>query len=90
MSSPEDRYRKLETKTLPNGRVVYMSAIPLVVDVDPLMDDSIVASERDRMDIIAHNMYGSAEEWWRIAAANRRVDGSLHLKPGTTVYIPKE
>mgnify|MGYP003296379362 CR=1 FL=1 len=90
MSRPEDRYRKLETKTLPNGRVVYKSAIPLVVEADSLSDISMVANERDRMDIIAHNVYGSAEDWWRIAAANKRVDGSLHLTPGQTVLIPKE
>lgn len=89
MSRPEDRYRKLETKTLPNGKQVYRSAIPISLDADPLIDPTIIANERDRLDIIAHNVYGSSEEWWRIAAANKRVNGSLHLKPGTKVLIPK-
>ena len=89
MSRPEDRYVKLETKVLPNGKTVYRSAIPRTVDADPLTDTTIIANEQDRMDIIAHNVYGDSAEWWRIAAANKRVDGSLHLKPGNSVIIPK-
>lgn len=90
MARPEDRYISLETKTLPSGRVVYKSAIPIVVPVDDLNDLTMIANERDRMDIMANNAYGSSEDWWRIAAANRKVNGSLHFRPGTTVIIPKE
>lgn len=87
-SRPEDRYVQLTTKTLKNGQVVYTSAIPITPAVT---DDDIrlVASETDRMDIIANNVYGAPEEWWRIAAANRLVKGSLHFKPNTTIIIPK-
>jgi nucleoid-associated protein YgaU len=89
MSLPEDRYVKLETKTLPNGRVVYRSARPLPIDPGP-NDLSFTANERDRMDIIAHNAYGSPVEWWRIAAANRISKGSALIPPGTTVVIPSK
>lgn len=88
MPRPEDRYRKLETKQLPNGKTVYMSAIPMTVPADPLTDVSIVANEQDRMDIIANNVYGSSQDWWRIAAANKRVNGSMHFTTGQTVLIP--
>jgi hypothetical protein len=89
MSRPEDRYVKLETRKLGNGKVVYRSARPRTIEVDENESLMITANERDRMDIIANNVFGSASEWWRIAAANRRVDGSLHLPVGTKIVIPK-
>jgi hypothetical protein len=88
MARPEDRYRKLKTKKLVDGRVVYSSAIPVSIETDDL-DESFVANERDRMDIVAKNQFGSALDWWRIAAANKKVNGSLHFKPGQTVIIPR-
>lgn len=88
ISRPEDRYVKLEVKTLSNGRVVYKPAIPVSVPTDD-NDSTFVANERDRMDIIANNAYGTQFDWWRIAAANKHVNGSLHFKPGTKVVIPK-
>lgn len=89
MSKPEDRYETLDIKILPDGREVYASARPIKIDADPLVDQVLIANERDRMDVIAHNVYGSAEEWWRIASANKRVDGSLHLRPGIKIVVPK-
>jgi hypothetical protein len=90
MSNPEDRYIKLETKVLPNGKTVYKSAIPKSITPDELNDLQIIASDADRMDVLAHNAYGSAQSWWKIAAANKRTNGSLFFKPGTTIFIPKE
>jgi nucleoid-associated protein YgaU len=89
MSRAEDRYVKLESKTLPDGRVVYKSAIPKVIEGDPVNDLTIVANERDRLDIIANNVFGDPTQWWRIASANGRVNGSLHILPGQTLIIPK-
>jgi nucleoid-associated protein YgaU len=88
MSRPEDRYVKLETKTLPDGRTVYKSARPITVSVDDA-DRSIVANERDRLDIMANNVYGTPSDWWKLAAANKHVRGSLHVKPGTKLIIPE-
>jgi len=90
MARPEDRYVKLEIKTLEDGRRVYKSARPRAVLIDEDTDVNLVANERDRMDVIARNVFGSTMDWWRIAAANRRVDGSLHIVPGTTIYIPRK
>jgi hypothetical protein len=90
MPRPEDRYIKLETKTLKDGRTVYKSAIPKTFEIDELNDIQLIAGETDRMDVIANNVYGSAHEWWRIAATNKRTNGSLFFKPGSTIYIKKD
>ena len=84
-----DRYQNLSTKVLPDGRVVYRAARPSVVR--PSITDAVIpANERDRFDIIANNVYGNAQEWWRLASINGRVDGSLHVKPGNDIRIPTE
>jgi nucleoid-associated protein YgaU len=89
MSQPEERYVELKTKILSDGRVVYRTAIPITITTDPLNDVTVVANERDRLDIIAHNVYGDASQWWRIAAANKHVNGSLHILPGESLIIPR-
>jgi nucleoid-associated protein YgaU len=89
MARPEDRYEKLETKTLANGTVVYKPARPKAVDVHD-NDITIDVNERDRMDVIANNMYGTPLDWWKIAAANHLTNGSLHITPGTKITIPKD
>ncbi len=89
MARPEDRYVKLDTKTLPDARLVYKSA--RANDVVPTDTElRIISDEKDRLDIIARSVYGSPVEWWRLAAANRRVDGSLHSLPGKEIVIPKK
>lgn len=89
MAKAEDRYRKLLVKTGWDGKLVYRPAIPISISEKP-GDMEFIANERDRMDIIANNVFGSSTEWWRIAAANKKVDGSLHIKVGTRVIIPRE
>lgn len=91
MASPDDRYIKpLQTQTLSDGRIVYTSAIPVSPTVDTLTNPSIVASDQDRMDVLAHNVYGSILDWWRIATANSIVNGSLHIRPGLKIYFPSK
>lgn len=88
MINPENRYVKLQRKTLVDGTVVYKPALPKVIETTD--DDTvIIAGELDRMDVIAANAFGSPLEWWRIAAANKKVNGSLMFKPGQKVIIPK-
>jgi hypothetical protein len=88
MARPEERYRKLKKKQLPDGKQVYLPAIPLSIN-STTEDEEFVAGEVDRMDTIAQNAYGSAMDWWRIAAANKKVNGSIFFKPGQRVIIPK-
>jgi len=86
----QDRYAtQLESTKLPDGRTVFKTAIPRTVTTN-IDDVSIAAGERDRADIIANNVYSSAMDWWRIAAANARVDGSLYFTPGQNVIIPRK
>jgi hypothetical protein len=87
--SASDRYQNLETKVLSNGKVVYKPAKPNIVR-QSLSDVVIIANERDRLDIIANNVYDSPNDWWRLAALNGRVNGSLFVKPGTDIRIPTE
>ena len=89
MASVNDRYIKLETKVLPTGRTVYKPCIPVSINPDPNTSLIIYAGENDRLDIIGNNVYGSPMDWWRIAAANNRVNGSVHVKPGTQIIIPQ-
>lgn len=89
MANPSDRYTQpLATKTLPNGKTVYASALPAPVTVDPLNDILLKASEHDRMDIIAYNAYGGQQYWWRIAAANGLVNGSVFIPAGVQFFVP--
>lgn len=86
----QDRYwNTLQTKVLSNGRVVYMSALPRPIYPNLLTDPYITAGDTVRMDVIAQGAYGSPHEWWRLAAANLKVNGSLYFRPGTQIVIPR-
>lgn len=74
---------------LSDGRTVYATVRPKVITTD-VQDIVITADERDRADIIASNVYGSAQDWWRIASGNGKVDGSLHFTPGQQITIPRK
>lgn len=83
------RYQNdLRQVKLADGRTVYATARPKIISTD-VQDVVITADERDRADIIANNVYGSAQDWWRIAAGNAKVNGSLHFTPGQQVIIPR-
>ena len=86
----QERYEtKLVTRQLPDGRTVYTSAIPRSVKVDE-QDIVIVADQNDRADIIANNVYRTPVDWWKIASANGKVDGSLYFTPGQDITIPRK
>jgi hypothetical protein len=87
--STSDRYQNLQAKVLPDGRTVYKPTKPSVVR-QSITDVIVYANERDRLDIIAQNVYGSAQQWWRIASINQKANGSLHVKPGSEIRIPTE
>lgn len=73
---------------LADGRTVYATVRPKVVTTD-VQDIVITADERDRADIIANNVYGTAQDWWRVASGNGHVNGSLHFTPGSQIIIPR-
>lgn len=85
----QERYDTiLETRRLPNGRLVYRSLRPKTVVPNSLTDVQITATDTIRMDMLANNVYGDPNQWWRIAAANGRANGSLFFKAGTGIIIP--
>lgn len=89
INNPQERYdTTMEVRRLPNGRMVYRSLRPKSIKISPGTDIEIAATDATRMDKVAHDVYGSAMTWWRIASANGRVDGSLYFKPGTKIIIP--
>ena len=51
--------------------------------------DVVVLSEKQRLDHIAHRVYGSSEYWWIVAAASG-VGWGLQLPPGTIIRIPSD
>jgi hypothetical protein len=88
-SRPQDRYVKLETKKLPNGRVVYKSTRPIKVTVDELTDIKPDRSDVRRFDTLAYKYLNSAQSWWRIASANNLVNGSINIPPNRDIIIPR-
>lgn len=89
MSLPNDRYVNLTVGRRADGKEVYRSARPASVITNEGVDITLFANQADRIDVIANNVYGSSEDWWKIAAANKIVNGSLFIKPGTKLLIPK-
>jgi hypothetical protein len=89
MAFPEERYVKLRTMRRADGKLVYRSCRPATVVSDLANDTTIYASEMDRLDVIANNVYGSSESWWKIAAANHQVNGSISVSAGSKLLIPK-
>lgn len=90
MNDIHDRYERVETKRLPNGRIVYRSLRPKSVTVNPMQDVSLTATSTLRADILAHNAYGAADKWWKIVAANGKFAGSLFFGVGDTIYLPSK
>lgn len=90
-SNIQARYSNLlRVKKLSSGKLVYRSARPRPITYNPLRDVAITANDIRRMDNLAFNTYGDQSQWWKIAAANRRVNGSLYFKPGEEIIIPNE
>jgi hypothetical protein len=85
----QDRYAtRLDTRQLSTGQLVYRSLLPAAIVPDPLTDPHVLATDSVRMDVLSHNIYGDAAQWWRIASANGRADGSLYFRIGTNIVIP--
>lgn len=85
-----NRYQtSLQQKVLPNGKVVYKPIKPTSV-MPGTANITLVANQDDRMDIMANNVYGTPDQWWRIASVNSLADGTLYIKPGTTILIPTQ
>jgi hypothetical protein len=71
-----------------NGKRYYSTVIPTDV-VEEQIQYTHVARIGDRWDTLAYKYLGSAKLWYVIASANNLLNGSIFIKPGTTVIIPE-
>ncbi|RJQ84788.1 LysM peptidoglycan-binding domain-containing protein [Amycolatopsis panacis] len=91
MFSTTSRYYDLATEVheLPDGRQVrYVSRRLLPHPEDLAQIGEHVVGPRDRLDRIAGQVFGDAEQYWRIADANRAMDpDELTAEPGRRLRI---
>ncbi|HEY2058907.1 MAG TPA: LysM domain-containing protein [Amycolatopsis sp.] len=91
MFSTTSRYYGLPTEVheLPDGREVpYASRrlLPLPEDLAQIGEHTVTPG--DRLDRIAGQVFGDAEQYWRIADANRALDpDELTAEPGRRLRI---
>jgi nucleoid-associated protein YgaU len=82
------RYQNSTRVKLKDGRTVYRSRIyPNIPKKDS--DIYIVTQGGDRLDTIAHQMYGDSSLWWIIASANNIHDATFAVPDGTTLRVPQ-
>lgn len=70
------------------GKSYYTSAIPSDTKEEQFQYQH-TARMGDRWDILAYKYLGNASLWYVLANANNSVDGSIFIKPGTTIIIPQ-
>jgi nucleoid-associated protein YgaU len=71
------------------GKRIYTSAMP----IDPIQNTieyTYTTRMGDRWDTIAFKYLKSAALWYVIANANNGLNGSIFIKPGTTIIIPQD
>ena len=71
------------------GKRYYGTVIP-VNPIETTIQYTHTARIGDRWDTLAYKYLGSAKLWYVIANANNSLNGSIFIKPGTTVIIPEE
>jgi hypothetical protein len=91
ISNPQDRYdTPLDTRKTSTGKTVYRSVMPKTISEDSSMNVELQASTTTRMDRLANDLLDSPFNWWKIAAINKKVDGSLYFSPGTKIKLPSK
>lgn len=86
MQRYKDFDRILKTET---GKRFLSTNIPTQVSVENSFPITHIASQTDRLDLLAYKYYGDAMKWWIIARANNLVNGTISVKPGTKLSIPR-
>lgn len=71
-----------------DGKTHYSSALPTDYDVST-SPYQITSKVGDRWDLIAYRFLGNAKYWYAVANANGGANGSIFIKPGTTITIPE-
>lgn len=72
-----------------SGKRHLSTVMPVTVTTDNTFSITHYAGENDRLDSLAYKYYGSATLWWVIAKANELANGTITVKPGTKLLIPR-
>lgn len=72
-----------------DGKRFLATNIPSEVSIENSFPITHIATETDRLDLLAYKYYGDAMMWWVIARANNLVNGTISVKPGTKLSIPR-
>jgi phage tail protein X len=85
-----DRYTtNLQILNTNSGKRYLSTVMPNTIDVDATFSITHYAGENDRLDSLAYRYYGSVTLWWVIAKANGLANGTITIKPGTKLLIPR-
>lgn len=71
------------------GKRYLSTQIPKSINVDQVFSITHYAGENDRLDSLSHRYYGTITLWWIIARANNLTNGTITVKPGTKLLIPR-
>lgn len=71
------------------GKRFLAANIPTPIFLENSFPITHISTENDRLDSLAYRYYGDAMKWWIIARANNLVNGSIAIKPGTKLSIPR-
>lgn len=83
------RYQnRIKIEQTESGKRYYTSAIPQDQTVEQI-EYTYKARVGDRWDTIAYKYLGSASLWYVVARANDGFNGSIFIKPGTIITIPR-
>ena len=78
---------EIEISKTTSGKSYYTTLIPSKIPRDTFQF-TVVTRMGDRFDNMAARYYKDASKWWIIAKANRMVNGSMFIEPGTRIIIP--
>lgn len=83
------RYQnKINIARMESGKLHYTSAIPQEQQSEQIQY-TYEARIGDRWDKLAYKYLGNASFWYVIARANGGLNGSIFIKPGTVITIPR-
>ena len=83
------RYKRTPAVRLKaTGTRYYKSVITEEQPMEPI-EYTYTARTGDRWDTLAHKYLGSAALWYVVARANGGLNGSIAVKPGTVIRIPR-
>jgi phage tail protein X len=71
------------TKKIP----YYSTVIPAAIPSEDI-PFYYVTQDGDRLDMLSYKFYGTPDNWWILAKANKLANGSMAAPQGTSLFIP--